>query len=81
MFAAWPLALTFAGAYAVVRAAHIGLHVIASEDDPELRRSVVGFSFGTAAGVALIAVAAVCLTSPSATGSSCSSPSGNRSSP
>src|SRR5438093_13283857 len=36
------LALLFACAYAVVRAAHIALFTIASRDDPALRRSVAG---------------------------------------
>src|SRR5881628_1170455 len=38
------LALLFAGAYAVVRAAHIALFTIASRDDPALRRSVAGLA-------------------------------------
>src|ERR687893_2009182 len=36
------LALLFAGAYAVVRVAHIALFALASRDDPQLRRSVIG---------------------------------------
>jgi low temperature requirement protein LtrA len=51
------LGLTFALAYGVVRAAHIGLFVIASRDDPSLRRSVVGLALGTAVGVGLLVVA------------------------
>jgi low temperature requirement protein LtrA len=52
-------ALALAGAYAVVRAAHIALFLIASRDDPALRRSViVGLGGSTAIGVALIAAAA-----------------------
>jgi low temperature requirement protein LtrA len=54
------VALTLAAAYGVVRAAHIGLFLIASEDDPGLRRSVLGLAVGTVVGVALVAVAAVC---------------------
>ena len=54
------LGLTLAGAYAVVRTAHIGLFVIASEDDPLLRRSVIGLAFGSAVGVSLVAFAALC---------------------
>ena len=51
------LGLTFALAYGVVRAAHIGLFVIASRDDPGLRRSVVGLAIGTGVGVGLLVVA------------------------
>jgi low temperature requirement protein LtrA len=48
----------FAGAYAIVRAAHIWLFILASRDDPALRRSVLGLAVSTAIGVALIAAAA-----------------------
>jgi low temperature requirement protein LtrA len=51
------LGLTFAVAYGVFRAAHIGLFVIASSDDPSLRRSVLGLAAGTAVGVGLLTVA------------------------
>jgi low temperature requirement protein LtrA len=51
------LGLTFALAYGVVRAAHIGLYVIASRDDPGLRRSVLGLAVGTGVGVGLLVVA------------------------
>jgi low temperature requirement protein LtrA len=52
-------AMDFAIAYAVVRAAHIGLFRLASRDDPNLSRSVAGFGIGTAiATVLLIAGAA-----------------------
>ena len=51
------LGLTFALAYGVVRAAHIGLFIIASRDDPGLRRSVVGLAVGTGVGVGLLVVA------------------------
>ncbi len=37
-------ALLFACAYGVVRGAHIALFLIASRDDPQLRRSVVGLA-------------------------------------
>jgi low temperature requirement protein LtrA len=47
--------LLFAGGYAVVRVAHIVLFVIASRDDPKLRRSVTGLAISTAIGVSLIA--------------------------
>ena len=40
------LGLTLAAAYGVVRAAHIGLFAIASSDDPQLRRSVMGLGRG-----------------------------------
>ncbi|HEX8743620.1 MAG TPA: low temperature requirement protein A [Thermoleophilaceae bacterium] len=52
------LALLFAGAYAAVRVAHIALFALASRDDPQLRRSVIGLGTSTAIGVALIAAAA-----------------------
>jgi low temperature requirement protein LtrA len=48
----------FAGAYAIVRFAHIGLFVLASRDDPALRSSVLGLAGSTAVGVGLIAAAA-----------------------
>jgi low temperature requirement protein LtrA len=47
--------LLFAGGWGVVRAAHIALFVIASRDDPALRRSVIGLGIGSALGVGLIA--------------------------
>jgi low temperature requirement protein LtrA len=46
--------LLFACAYAVVRSAHIALFLIASRDDPALRRSVVGLAGSTAIGVGLL---------------------------
>ena len=52
-------ALLFACAYAAVRAAHIALFVIASRDDPALRRSVLGLAVSTTVGVALLIVAAL----------------------
>jgi low temperature requirement protein LtrA len=51
------LALLFASAYAVVRAAHIALFMIASRDNPGLRRSVIGLATGTAIGVGLLVAA------------------------
>jgi low temperature requirement protein LtrA len=51
------LALEFALAYGAVRAAHIALFMLASRDDPALRRSTVGLAFGTAIGVALLIAA------------------------
>lgn len=51
-------ALTFAVAYAVVRAAHITLFFIASRDDPGLRRSVRSFGASTAVAVGALALAA-----------------------
>jgi low temperature requirement protein LtrA len=47
-------ALLFAGAYAVVRFAHIGLFLIASRDDPGLRRAVWGLLASTALGTGLL---------------------------
>jgi low temperature requirement protein LtrA len=51
-------ALLFAGAYAVVRAAHILLFTLASRDDDALRRSVTGLAGSTAIGVAILFAAA-----------------------
>jgi low temperature requirement protein LtrA len=47
-------ALLFACAYAVVRVAQIVLFVLASGDDPGLRRSVTGLAISTAIGVGLL---------------------------
>ncbi|MGL5823306.1 MAG: low temperature requirement protein A, partial [Nocardioides sp.] len=44
-------ALLFAGAYAVVRLGQIALFVLASGDDPHLRRSVQGLAISTVLGV------------------------------
>jgi low temperature requirement protein LtrA len=49
------LGLTFALAYAVVRMAQIGLFLLASRDEPELHRSVVGLGASTAVGIAILA--------------------------
>lgn len=49
--------LLFACAYGVVRSAHIALFVLASRDDPGLRRSVTGLAAGTAIGVGLLVAA------------------------
>ncbi len=51
-------AFVFAGAYAAVRVAHIGLYTIASRDDPGLRTSVIGLTGSTAVGVSLLTGAA-----------------------
>jgi low temperature requirement protein LtrA len=48
------LALEFALAYAVVRAAQIALMLLASQDDPALRRSTLGLAVGTGVGAALL---------------------------
>jgi low temperature requirement protein LtrA len=48
------LALEFAIAYAVVRAAHIALFFIASRDNPSFRRSVDGLAISTAIAVSLL---------------------------
>jgi low temperature requirement protein LtrA len=51
------LALEFALAYGAVRGAHIALFLLASRDDPALRRSTVGLAGGTAIGVGLLIAA------------------------
>ncbi len=51
-------ALAFAIAYAAVRVAHIFLFTLASREDPELRRSVIGLAGSTALGAGLILAAA-----------------------
>jgi low temperature requirement protein LtrA len=51
-------ALLFACAYAAVRAAHIALFLIASREDPALRRSVWTLAASTAIGVGLLLLAA-----------------------
>jgi low temperature requirement protein LtrA len=48
----------FAGAYATVRFAQIGLFIIASREDPGLRHSVLGLAVSTAIGCGLIGAAA-----------------------
>src|SRR6185437_2521217 len=50
-------ALAFAIAYGVVRAGHIALFVLASRDDPPLRRSVVDLAISSAIGVGLLLAA------------------------
>ncbi|HEV7364026.1 MAG TPA: low temperature requirement protein A, partial [Solirubrobacteraceae bacterium] len=52
-------ALLFAGAYGAVRSAQIGLFTVASRDEPELRRSVIGLAVGTAVGVGLLVAGAL----------------------
>lgn len=47
-------ALAFAIAYFVVRAAHIALFLLASQEGSPLRRSVVGLGISTAVGVGLL---------------------------
>jgi low temperature requirement protein LtrA len=47
----------FAAAYAVVRASHIVLFLVASRDDAALRRSVIGLAASTAVGVGLLVAA------------------------
>ncbi len=51
-------ALLFACAYAAVRAAHVALFMIASHEDRDLRRSVIGLAVSTAIGVGLLVAAA-----------------------
>jgi low temperature requirement protein LtrA len=50
-------ALVFACAYLVVRAAHIALFLVASRNDPGLRRSTTGLAVSTALGTGLLVVA------------------------
>jgi low temperature requirement protein LtrA len=50
-------ALLFACAYGVVRAAHIALFLLASRDDPDLRKSTTGLAGSTALGVGLLVAA------------------------
>ena len=49
--------LLFACAYGVVRAAHIALFLVASRDDPGLRRSINGLAGSTAIAAGLLVVA------------------------
>jgi len=49
--------LLFACAYAVVRAAHIALFMLASRDDPGLRKSTIGLAGSTALAASLLIVA------------------------
>lgn len=51
------LGLLFACAYALVRGGQLILFVVASRDDPGLRRSVGGLAIGTATGVSLLIAA------------------------
>ncbi len=51
------LALTFAVAIGVFRAAHIALFWLAGADDRDLRRSVVGLAASTAVGVGILVLA------------------------
>jgi low temperature requirement protein LtrA len=50
-------ALLFALAYGVVRGGQLALFIIASRDDPALRKSVLGLAGGTAIGVGLLVAA------------------------
>jgi len=51
-------ALLFALAYGVVRVAHILLFLLASRDDPGLRRATLGLAVSTAIGVGILLLAA-----------------------
>ncbi|HEU4702595.1 MAG TPA: low temperature requirement protein A [Conexibacter sp.] len=51
-------AVLFAAAYGVVRVAHILLFLLASRDDPGLRRATLGLAASTAVGVGLLLLAA-----------------------
>jgi len=53
------LGLAFALAIGAFRTLHIALFVLASPDDPDLRRSVVGLAFSTALAVGLLACASL----------------------
>jgi low temperature requirement protein LtrA len=52
-------ALTFAIALAVVRVAHIALFLLASREDDDLRRSVIGLAISTAVASALLIAGAL----------------------
>jgi low temperature requirement protein LtrA len=52
-------AINFALAYAAVRAAHIGLFMVASREDPDLRRSITGFAGATSVSVVLFIAGAL----------------------
>ena len=51
-------AVVFASAYGIVRIAHIWLFTIASRDEPELRKSVIGLASSSAIGVGFLFLAA-----------------------
>jgi low temperature requirement protein LtrA len=51
------LGLVFALAYGAVRVAHIGLFMLASPEDDQLRHSVLGLAFSTAIAVVLLVAA------------------------
>lgn len=53
------LALAFALTYGAVRIAHIGLFMLASPDDEELRRSVLALAASTAIAIGLLAAASL----------------------
>jgi low temperature requirement protein LtrA len=53
------LALVFALTYGAVRVAHIGLFMLASPDDDDLRHSVLGLAASTAIAVLLLAIASL----------------------
>src|SRR3954463_468410 len=53
------LALEFALASGAVRTAHVGLFLLASREDPELRHSVWGFAVSTAVGVGILVAASL----------------------
>lgn len=51
--------MTFAVAYGLVRAAQIGLFLVASREELELRRSVIGLAGSTAVGIGLLVAGAL----------------------
>jgi low temperature requirement protein LtrA len=57
-------ALEFALAYTAVRAAHIALFILASREDPELRRSVLGLAAGAGVGCGLLVLGSFFDTGP-----------------
>lgn len=52
-------AVQFVVAYSIVRFAHIGLFLLASRDDPGLRRSTSGLAAGASIGIVLLLVGAL----------------------
>ena len=57
-------ALEFAAAYSALRIGHIALFVLASRDDPALRRSILGLTGGTCLACALLIAGALLDTGP-----------------
>jgi low temperature requirement protein LtrA len=51
--------MVFAVGYGIVRFGQIALFALASRDEPQLRRSVIGLAWGTGVGVGLVVVGAL----------------------